>query len=199
MEELTPEEYPGLGRDQADLGASYKPESVLARQAKVQERRALVLSLKKKGATAEAIIKVAFEKGLCTEKYGPQQVANDFSAAMQIFRSRSREDVRDLQNLEGFRLDHMFSRLSEGINRGIPSAVNCGVLISKQRATLFGLSEDFQISVEEQVAGEVEGILDLLELELTSDEYHKVLTAIAGRAKVNLDDRIQTVDIQVTE
>lgn len=199
MDDLTPEELAKIGLTGVDPNTlraeSYRPDAPMARFAKVQERRTLVLNLRKKGIPSDSIARIVREQNLASESYGSKQVSKDFHDALEAYQSQGREAVRDLQLLEGMRLDHMWSRLDSQISSGSPSAVLAGAAVIRLRMSLFGLSEDFQTSVDEQVKCELSGVLDLLQSELSGEAYNDVLMAISGRNKVDVSDRIETVEI----
>lgn len=200
MDDLTPEELAKVGLIDVDPNTlraeSYRPDAPMARSAKVQERLALVLNLRKRGVPSDSIARIAREQNLASQNYSSKEVSKDFSEAIKVYQSQGREAVRDLQALESLRLDYMWSRLDAQISSGIPSAVLAGAAVIRLRISLHGLNEDFQTSVDEQVKCELSGVLDLLQAELSDEAYNDVLMAISGRNKVDLSDRIETVEVE---
>ena len=203
MDDLTPEELAKVGLIDVDQNTlrseSYRPDAPMARSAKVQERRTMVLNLRKKGVPSDPIARIIREQNLASQNYGPKEVSKDFSDAIKVYQSQGREAVRDLQTLENLRLDFMWSRLDAQIASGSPSAILAGAAVIRLRIGLYGLNEDFQTSVDEQVKCELSGVLDLLQSELSGEAYNDVLMAISGRNKVDVSDRIETVEIDSEE
>lgn len=203
MDDLTPEELAKVGLIDVDPNTlrseSYRPDAPMASSARVQERRTMVLNLRKKGVPSDSIARIIREQSLASQNYGPKEVSKDFSDAIKAYQSQGREAIRDLQALESLRLDYMWSRLDSQISSGSPSAVLAGAAVIRLRISLYGLNEDFQTSVDEQVKCELSGVLDLLQAELSGEAYNDVLMAISGRNKVDLSDRIETIEINSEE
>ena len=200
MENLTPEELARLGLVDVDPNTLkhdlFRPDMPFSQNARIQERRTLVLTMLRRGASKESIVRLVQEKGLGSDSYGVTQVNLDFRESSKVYSHQSREDVLHLQALESDRLNFMYSRIYDGIMKGVPAAVTCGIAISKRRSGLFGLDQEFLNSVDEQVRSELSGFLDLLQTEMSGDEYQKVLMIIAGKSTV-VSDRIQTIEVDV--
>lgn len=196
MNPKTPDEIPNNADRRILPKDASAPSSPLASSARVHERRTLVLKLRQSGVQTDSIVRAVMQSGLGSESYGAASVSKDIHEALETYRSQSRDIVRDMQLIEGMRLDDMWFRSAPRIATGDPAAIACGVQISKQRTFLFGLNQDFQESVAEQVKAEVSGVLDLLQIQLTPTAYREVLMAISGRNNGHLDDRLETIDVK---
>lgn len=160
-----------------------------SRKVELAERRQKAISLRKAGASFQAIAsKLSQEYG---EKYSRVHAFKDVDACLTDIKELTTHDAEELRTLELERYDNYLLSLGPKIQQGNERAIATAIQISDRRCKLLGLDAPVKVKIEEGVENELRQFLDGLSTVLDNDTFQRVLQgfntlqARAGQAEGN--------------
>jgi hypothetical protein len=149
----------------------------------IANRRRRVVELRRDGMSLEAIadtIRSEFE----SPNYCKQRSHDDLVAALSGANKLTADEVSVFRRIEELRLDYMWEKLVPGIEATCVKSIEAGIKIVHLKAKLLGLNSSTAAVVESTVQMELNSVLDLLQSNLSPQNYEKVLHVIAGRTDI---------------
>lgn len=117
----------------------------------IQERRELILNLRKSGASIRQISDHLKQKGI--EHHSPATVHSDLQAELRELRERNRSLIEDIVELELERLDSLqFCLWAATIRKGDTFGVYAILAIMDRRADYLGLKKPRKIEIDTRTA-----------------------------------------------